>query len=471
MKKKYHGINLPLFSLHSQASCGVGEILDLLPMIDWIHDLGFDVLQLLPLNDTGTDASPYNCLSSCAIHPIYLSLSKLPHLENYPDLTESLELLRSLNHLPKVSYSSVRTEKKVWMDHYLARVMPLIDLGDFEKKHPWVTSYAQFVDPQEPKRAVYTQFFLYQQLKQVKQHADKKNVLLIGDLPFLTCRESVDVLQYPQCFDLNFAVGAPPDMFSSEGQNWGFPLFLWDEVEKSGYEIWKNRLTYAQEFYHLFRLDHIIGFFRLWGIPIGQSAKFGRFYPDDFKKCLHLGKKHLEKILSFTHMTPIGEDLGSVPEQTREVMKELGIYSTKVVRWERVWKEDGRFIPLDHYPFHSYTTISTHDTESLAEWWVERKNEVELYLEMRHRKWRPLNKKERFELLKEAHGTTSQFHVNLLSEYLSLFDELVHPTLADERINIPGTPSEQNWRFRFLPSIETLTTHKGLATMLADLIR
>jgi 4-alpha-glucanotransferase len=503
----HHGINVPLSALHSHNSCGIGEFFDLIPLIDWCHQLKLDFIQLLPLNDSGKDPSPYNAISSCALNPIYLSLHALPDLEDLPQLKKKMKDLHQLTDMQHISYTEVLTHKLSWMHAYFdevgERLLQSRELQEFIADHPWVESYCLFKILQERLGGSWTtwpedlrapsphelkaliqrywpevtfhivaQFLCVKQLQKVKEHAHTQGIFLMGDFPFLISKESADIWQYPDLFDTQFSAGAPPDYYNTEGQNWGLPLWRWDPMRKHHFSWWKQRLKCAEMFFDLFRLDHVLGFFRIWAIPPGKLSKEGHYIPKDKNQWEAQGKEILSKIASLTHMLPIAEDLGTVPKMVRPCLRELGICGTKVMRWERNWEsKDQHFIPLEDYSPVSISCLSTHDSETLTLWWKKFPDEAKAYADFKHWTYSPhLSNQQREEILWDCHHTSSLFHVNLLQEYLALFPELIWPNPEDERINVPGKILPTNWTYRYKPSVETLVTHKELFSKMQKIL-
>jgi len=477
----HHGINLPLSALHSAHSCGIGEFLDLLPLIDWCQRLKMDLIQLLPLNDSDMDPSPYNAISSCALNPVYLSLHALPSLEKHPELK-----LPQCPKGPRIAYAEVVTLKTLWLRAYFERVGDKMvkskEVQAYIAQNPWVEHYALFktgmhkhplnhaeftklraLHHSEISFHIVVQYLCFTQLKTVKAYANQKGVFLMGDLPILVSAASADVWEHPEFFNTNLQAGAPPDQYNKEGQNWGFPLYQWDAMRKTHFSWWKQRLKYAEHFFDLFRLDHVLGFFRIWGILPGRHPKEGMYIPPDKEAWEPQGKELLTMLAHSTCMLPIAEDLGTVPDGVRSCLRELGICGTKVMRWETVWEEDNRFIPIQYYPPVSITCVSTHDLETLTLWWRDCVGEAKAFAAYKHWTYTPiLSDAQRTEILWDSHHTSSLFHVNLLQEYLALFPQLCQPDPEEERINIPGKILPTNWTYRFLPSVEELTKHKEL---------
>ncbi len=473
--RPHHGISLPLFSLKTKKSCGIGEFLDLIPLIDWCKEVGFDIIQLLPINDSRTDPSPYNPLSSCALDPIYLSLWELGM---------------------DISFDSSRVRR----EEVLKIKMPLL-FSFFEKsgkkeeiqtvleKHPWALPYAQFRALKEqfggthwqswPKEAkpdpkwidffLFLQFHAFRQMEKVKLHADQRGVKIKGDLPILISPDSADVWSETHLFNLKIGAGAPPDSFQPEGQIWGFPLIDWQEMQKSAFAWWKMRLHAIEMLYHIYRIDHVVGFFRIWGVPKGKKAKEGSFCPADQRLWADQGRELLEKMIEASPLLPMAEDLGTIPKEVYPILKNLGICGTKVMRWQ---KEEGHYTPLTQYEPISMTTLGTHDMDPLEVWWRKSPQEVVPFASFLGLSYHPiLTKEQRLHILYASHHTSSLFHINLLQEYLALYPELVSSTPEEERVNEPGTLLPTNWTYRFHPFLEEIQAHQGLARDILRTIR
>lgn len=507
--KHHHGINLPLSALRSKNDCGIGEFLDLLPLIDWCKKLGLDVIQLLPLNDSGNDPSPYNALSSRALHPLYLSLYALPYLEENSPLRKRLSEFENLNKAPRIAYQEVISYKLAWLRDYFSKYGKKVQeepgYSQFIKENSWVEPYALFKvikeklanthsqtwpkeylalsreDYQKKKEDfkdeisffITLQYLCFSQMMRIKQHAAESGVFIKGDIPILISSDSADVWNTPQFFDISFAAGSPPDVYNKEGQYWGFPLFNWEKLKQDQFNWWKSRLGFASNFYSIYRIDHVIGFFRIWGIPLSKLPHEGGFIPKDEKEWGPLGKELLAMMISSSPMLPIAEDLGIVPPVVPQCMQELGICGTKVIRWERLWKKkDKPFIPYQEYLPISMTTVSTHDSGNLQLWWKQYPEEAKDFAAFKKWTYAPeITRAQLQEILQDSHRTSSLFHINLLNEYLALFPELVSPNLEDERINIPGKILPTNWTYRFRPYIEDLIAHQDLENTLRAILK
>lgn len=502
----HHGICIMLSSLHSKKSAGIGEYLDLLPLIDFISKVNMDIIQLLPLNDSAEDPSPYNAVSAFALNPVFLSLWALPHLEKFPQLEEKISLLQKGKRLKNIRYQKTRKKKLAFLREYFTLIFPYIKkekgYRDFINSHRWVYEYGlylalrekynlepwlnwpEYKNPSESdffqlvkeydeeiSFAACMQYLCYQQMTKVKSYAEDKKVFLMGDIPILLSADSVDCWFNQEIFYFDKRAGAPPDMYNAQGQSWGFPLFCWDQAKKNNYLWWQKRLDCAAFFYHIYRIDHVVGFFRIWGIPKGKCPKEGDFFSSNRYLWPFHGKERLKMLLNKTLMLPIAEDLGTIPKELYAILKNLGISGTKVMRWHRKWDLDGSFFLSDEYEPLSLCCISTHDSETLQQWWEKFPHEAKEFAVSRNLSYQPkLDEDLRWHLLQDAHHTSSLFHINPFQEYLALYPELRHKDPSDDRINVPGTENDKNWAFCLRPSVEELVAHDKLQDSIHCLI-
>jgi len=315
------GVAIPVFSLRSNEGFGVGEFLDLKKMIDWAALTGLQLIQTLPINDTTmqhnkADSYPYGTLSVFALHPMYLRLQMLGELKNPKDKVFFEAWQAKLNALKTVDYETVNELKWKYFRSIYKQEGAAVLVGSefktfFAENEKWLLPYAVFsymrdkegtsdfhqwkelreynetlVSQIYAKNAtevglyLYLQFHLYKQLLEVHAYAKQQGVLLKGDIPIGVNPCSVDVWCNPKLFNLDQQAGAPPDDFSEKGQNWGFPTYNWDEMHLDGYAWWKERLKYMSTYFDAYRLDHILGFFRIWEIPLhAKWGLLGHFYP------------------------------------------------------------------------------------------------------------------------------------------------------------------------------------------------
>jgi 4-alpha-glucanotransferase len=493
--KHHHGINTPLFSLHTEESGGIGEYTDLIPFINWVKALGMDNIQILPINDTGKDQSPYNALSAFALNPIHLGLTPLAVT---PTLKRHLKELQKLNKTERIDYEKVRAGKELFLHDYYNREFPTLSTThayqEFVAQNPWLHAYAAFkalkirynwrsseswgpyIPTDIPARDInfhiFLQYLCFKQMEEVKKHAEKKEMCIQGDIPILISPDSAEVWSESSLFRLDEVAGAPPDMYNPKGQKWGFPLYRWDMMAKDDYRWWRLRLHVAERLYHLYRIDHIVGFFRIWAIPKDAPANEGKFEPANESLWIPQGEGLLRMLLSASSLLPIGEDLGTVPPAARKTMHSLGIPGTKVMRWERNWDTDKSFIFPSDYPAVSLTTVSTHDSETLQQWWKKHPDDALAFSHSKQWPYTPeLSLEHHYEILHDSHHSASLFHINLLQEYLALLPNLTWPRLEDERINIPGVISPWNWTYRYRLPFEEIAAHGKLFETIQGLIR
>lgn len=322
--RKLAGTQVPVFSLRTRKSAGIGDFGDLKTMIDFVASTGQKVLQLLPVNDTTithtwTDSYPYSCISVFAIHPQYADLHALPELKDAKARAEAEKTRAELNALDKIDYEKVNDFKINYLRQIFnqegEKMMKTAEYkAFFQDTELWLVPYAQYSylrdkngtadfnqwpDHQvwneterkalaDPKTAAYknvaffyfVQFVLDRQMQEAHEHAKAKGVILKGDIPIGVNRNGCDVWMEPKYFNLNGQAGAPPDDFSANGQNWGFPTYNWFEMLKDGCQWWNRRFQNMARYFDAYRIDHVLGFFRIWEIPVHSvHGLLGQFAP------------------------------------------------------------------------------------------------------------------------------------------------------------------------------------------------
>ena len=560
------GTAIPVFALRSEDDFGVGEFLDLKKMVDWAVLTGQTFLQLLPVNDTtmfGTldDSYPYNANSTFALHPQFINLPAA----GVPVDKEYLKLQKQLNSFvkdgrPETDYVSVNREKrrllrkafdanwkslsrtKAYRNFLAANREWLIPYSRFcalrdEFGTPDFSQWGEFAVYDEARLErwnkshrsetdfnCFLQFHLDAQFRQVRDYAHSKGVVLKGDLPIGVSRTSADAWQLPKLFNMDSQAGAPPDSFSADGQNWGFPTYNWEEMAKDGYAWWKARLRKMSEYFDAFRIDHILGFFRIWQIPVpeksglagyfspalpysadelrswGYGNRMDRFiedphrpgwyhpridakdlgdlYIDFFYRRHNEFWKHnamdkLSALLGSTNMLACGEDLGMIPACVPEVMQRLNILSLEI---QRMPKDPAQtFADPAHYPYGCVCTTSTHDMSPIRAWWEEdRSLSQRFYNEALGcggaapyfcEPWVCRR-------IVEQHLWSPAMLVILpLQDWLSISPELRYKgNPADERINVPAIP-RYHWDYRMHLSLEELLAAKDFNTDVATLVK
>lgn len=404
------GVVSPLFSLYSKKSAGIGEIPDLKLLIDWCRRTGLSVIQLLPLNDVGFQFCPYDAQSTFALEPVYLSLEQVHGVErtawtgpcsqlkqkfpagkervDYGIKRAKLEILWKMFQSHKAGIADhpafrefVQTQKRWLEDYVLFKVI---------KENYGQSDWESWPDPlkRREKPALeqikaahadslvfqeWLQWQLFEQFAQVKRFAGQQHVLLMGDLPFLVARDSADVWSHQDYFKLDLASGAPPDAYFAMGQRWGMPPYDWPRIEEHGYDYLKDKLRYAERFYDLYRIDHVVGTFRIWTIATDEPAEThglnGKFDPPDENDWEAHGRKLLSVMIESTEMLPCAEDLGTVPECCFKVLEEFAVPGIDVQRWKKRWGTDFHFLPPEDYRSNSIAVASTHDMSSVRGWW------------------------------------------------------------------------------------------------------
>lgn len=322
--RKFAGSAIPVFSLRSEGSCGVGDFGDLKTFVSWAADTAQHVVQILPINDTSitgswTDSYPYNSISIYAFHPMYIDLRQLPALADAQFASRFEEERARLNALSVVDYEAVNRLKQSYLKEVYRQEGENVLKSDefntfFANNRHWLQPYAAFsylrdlygtsdfhcweaynkYDEEEiqqlcsPESDAYTfigyyyymQYLLHVQLLAVAEYARRKGVILKGDIPIGISRTSVESWVEPYYFNMNGQAGAPPDAFSVNGQNWGFPTYNWEVMEKDNYLWWRRRFAKMAEYFTAYRIDHILGFFRIWEIPTHSvHGLLGQFVP------------------------------------------------------------------------------------------------------------------------------------------------------------------------------------------------
>jgi 4-alpha-glucanotransferase len=322
------GIAIPVFSLRGENGFGVGEFTDLKPLVDWCQQTGLKLIQLLPINDTSathtwSDSYPYAAISAFALHPLYLNLSRVVTPANQ-HLLEKLEDQRNrLNTLPAVDYEAVMNAKlafikqiypsqqhatfksknyrrffeqnKIWLLPY-ATFCCLRDKHGTADFNQWPESERRFQDAEKGRLAAsddvalhyFIQYHLHCQLKEAAEYAHANGVILKGDLAIGVSCHSAETWRQPELFHLDVQAGAPPDAFAAKGQNWGFPTYNWECMKETGYEWWKRRFEQMALYFDAFRIDHILGFFRIWSIPLNAVEGILGFFAPALP--LHVGE-------------------------------------------------------------------------------------------------------------------------------------------------------------------------------------
>jgi len=502
----------PLFSMRSKKDWGIGDTASMTLWFDALKAMDLNLLQVLPINEMPPGVScPYTALSAFALDPIYIAVEELPELKESRVLLEEINSrrfradIKRLRLAKTVLYTEVRHLKfatlwKVYThfhQNHILKDSPLAaefrafcransgwleDYAVFRRlkdTHDWA-SWTHWESPLKARDAgaleevrrheenqivffKYLQWAIHRQWTAARGRASELGIKLLGDLPFMVNQESSDVWSRQAEFDINREIGAPPDAFSETGQRWGLPAYNWNVIEENKFDWWRSKVKKAAEFYDLFRIDHMVGFFRTWVIPRDVGHK-----PDFDIKDEHgqreRGRRFLQAVSGASPMLPVAEDLGLIPPYVGEVLRDLGIPGYKVMRWEKT-KDGASYINPETYSPVSLATSSTHDNEPLADWWdtvdpVEKKLFWKLVSGEDSRP--PAYTKAREKALASLLGAGSRIIILPIQDIFG----------SKDRVNTPGTLGDHNWTYRFPTRAEDfLKKHAALAESFAALVR
>jgi 4-alpha-glucanotransferase len=538
-EKKIAGILAPLFGLRSDNDLGIGDVAVLREFIDWAAEIGFKVVQLLPINEMGHDNSPYNAISAIAIEPTTLHLAPgSPEdlaREDYDAALVDVDLAK-LRHGP-VKYAAVKKLKRRlleaafinfsasasqdrqskfrkfcehqagWLNDYVFFRALMEENSGSEAWDKWPkevqdpASARTWLGKQSPDKKKeferreeffrYVQWIAHEQWSQVKGYAEQqRGVALMGDIPFGVSYYSADVFSKRDQFALDWCGGAPPethfkdDKFTQKwGQNWGIPIYNWAEMRRRHFDWWRARVRGICHSFQIFRIDHVLGFYRIYAFPWRpqRNKKFleldwnqmlqktnGRsphFHPRDdqgpqnSEANRHEGEEYLRVVLEESrNARVIGEDLGTVPDYVRPSLRSLGIAGFKIPQWEYY---HGRVVPGSEYERLSVATYCTHDHPPLRAMWEDAIIGT-----------RPVAEQARFDLEKIATFADFKRTSDQIDFERDFYPAVLHALFKSEswiamvmitdllarkyRFNIPGTATSSNWTRRMQRSISQL---------------
>ena len=515
------GVLVPLFSIPSSTSWGIGEIADIPRLARWLEASGLRVLQLLPINEIAPgDSSPYSALSAIAIEPQFVSLERLEDFaalggesQLEPDLRARLDAVRSA---PAIQYAAVREIKQRVLRRSFARFHDTEWLGGTRRSAAlrayirdqawWLDDYALFralharegerpwtewpapLRTRRPEalaaaRQELAEDVLYRQYLQWiadDQWADARReaagVALFGDLPFMVGRDSADVWARQDEFRLDASVGVPPDAFSPSGQDWGLPVYRWDVLAERDFDWLRDRGRRMAALFDGYRVDHLVGLYRTYFRPHDGSDP--QFTPAGETAQTRLGERVLE-VLREPGAEIVAEDLGTVPDFVRESLARVGVAGYKVLRWERRWHVDGQpfMDPLD-YPAVAVATTGTHDTEPMVVWWEQAlgaEREAVLAIPSVGARLAPEDRAPAI----ESAGMPDPVREALLEVLFAAGAGLLVLPMQDlfgwrDRINQPATVGPSNWTWRLPWPSDRLATEPvamAVATQVQEWIR
>ena len=540
--KPIAGVLAPLFALRREDDLGIGDVEALRQFIDWAAGAGFRLVQLLPINETGRDNSPYNAISSVAIEPTTLYLAP----GSPEDLTqEDFDALAGTIDLPKlrrgkVNYKTTRRLKGALLErafeHFQLRSREdetrARSFDEFCREQAnWLDDYALFRALMEKNRLretwdcwreehnslgaarawlqalgrarrekfeermrffSYVQWIAHEQWTAIKRYAEQRGVALMGDIPFGVSYYSADVFAHPEEFALDWSGGAPPEPYFKDdeftqkwGQNWGIPLYRWDVMRGGNLGWWRQRVRGVQNFFHIFRIDHVLGFYRIYAFP-WRPTRNQEFLPLNWEEMLQRtggkaphfaprddstqenceankreGEEYLRVVLEEAGATRVvGEDLGTVPKYVRPSLHSLGIAGFKIPQWEDY---DGRVTPGSEYERLSVATYATHDHKPLRLLWEEA---FEKSAATREQSRRELEKIAAFATMEPREGPidfAKDFYPRVMRALFACNSWLVIVMITDllarrDRFNTPGMATSSNWTWRMKQSVTELET-------------
>jgi 4-alpha-glucanotransferase len=544
------GILEPVFAIRTEEDLGLGDTDGVRQMIDWCHRHGLSIFQTLPINETSDDNSPYNAISSLAIEPgtIAISPRHLPDLSprKFTELARP-ELLAELRQGP-VHYARAKELKLRLLEaafdnflrnHFRKSTRRAEEFRGFLAENAaWISGYAFFrvlmeengnvptwdrwaVEHRTPLRAgawllslpekqrekimrrqiffAYVQWIAFSQWRDLKNYATQQQVFLMGDIPFGVGRYSADVWATPGIFDLSWSGGAPPekvfkvDPFTEKwGQNWGIPKYRWDELRRRDFDWWRTRIDNIQKNFHLFRIDHALGFFRIYSFPWAPdrngeflplderqaAAKTGgrlpgfKEFPDDTPEHKAANQHQGEEILRVVQeaagdTTVVAEDLGVVPDYVAPTLRSLAIPGFRIPLLFR--HHDGSYHDPAHYPRLSLVQPATHDHPPLAAAWAEYWDKIDSGKEVEESR-RELQRFLDFAGLggqTPPRQFTPELHEAYLRRVLQSASWLAIIMITDvfgqtARFNTPGSVSPDNWSTRMSRTVASLDNDPAL---------
>ncbi len=482
------GILLPLFSARHQGDFGVGDFGGLEGLFDWLQMAGQKMLMTLPLLPTTLDGSPYSTRSAFGLNPLLIDLRPVVEehrIELNQREKEQLELARASTNVrydlvfplklgvlrraferfqagpgPEAFTRFVRDEAE-WLDEW-ALFAAVSDEQGLKAWWEWPQPLAQ----RQPKAVEeagrrlakevawhrWLQWVAHQHWAKVRALAKSKGVLLCGDEPFIIGADSADCWCHPTLLRRDARLGAPPDDFSADGQDWGLPWFDFEAIDKADYRWLRFRAAKAASYYDLRRVDHAIGYFRQW-IRDDKTPR-GRFVPPEEPLAAKLGDRNFQVLSAGAPV--VAEDLGVIPRWAREVLERQKIPGYKVMRWAR---EDGVYQHNHQYPKVSLATTGTHDTETMREWWEkapqwERDAVARTWPELQGQSTGPEYSPPLHEaLLRAALQSSSEL---CILPWQDVFAER-------DRVNLPGTVGPSNWSYRMKVRCEELVHREDTA--------
>jgi 4-alpha-glucanotransferase/glycosidase len=542
LDRRHSGVVVPVSALRSHESCGIGEFADLKLMADWCVRTGQNFIALLPVSDTGENPSPYSAVSAFALHPIYLCLADI---DGANAVREEIAALQFAADSGKVYSFREILSTKLQLLRKIYDAAGEMTLPEDE----WLIDYAVYKHLRAQQRVelppltaterrdyfaanrrdtgfyVWLQYQCDQQLSAAAEYARVRGVFIKGDLPILLERDSVDVWVNPHLFLNDLKAGAPPDQFSADGQNWGFPVYDWPAHRRDDFKWWKARVRRAAKFFSAYRIDHVLGFFRIWCLDAADSSGYcGLFLPSSA-----LAQNELEEFLSAEKIRQLSDKVNReqpliargetyfpawdferklqaapLSDEERRQLREL--LQTKTAGDADLQRQQGHEIlsalkgasdmlpcaeDLGVVPPYVGPTLESLGILSLCVLrWRQQGENLESTRDYKHlsvatpsvhdssnlREWlrdegqRYYANQKVKSVLSDIYGSASALALIPLQDILAL-DPTLHGVPEKERINVPGTVADTNWSYRMPLYLEDLLERPDLAKKLTELIR
>jgi 4-alpha-glucanotransferase len=537
-EQKIAGVLAPLFALRTETDLGIGDVEALRQFIDWAAEIGFKLVQLLPINEMGGDHSPYNAISAVALEPTTLHLAPGSPEEltahDFRAVTDGIDF----DKLRKggVRYHRVRKLKLALLEKAYRRFAKRRDdrRADFDRfcqtEAPWLDEYAFFralmeendgketwdkwpEEHRHPDSArqwlreqpaekqsefenrsrfyCYVQWIAHEQWNQIRSHAEQRGVALMGDIPFGVNLYSADVYSRRDEFALEWSGGAPPEPYFKDdeftqkwGQNWGIPLYRWDIMRSRNLDWWRWRVRGVRKIFHVFRIDHVLGFYRIYAFPWRPSRNaeflplswaemrqrtgggFPQFYPRDDSNRENCeanrreGEEYLRAVLEEARDTRVvGEDLGTVPDYVRPSLRSLGVAGFKIPQWEN--HPDGRSISGADYQRLSVATFATHDHKPVRALWEDAFEQPASDAEQARHDLTKIAEFTGAAAPNESSDFDRDFYAPIMKALFRCESWVALVMITDllarkDRFNVPGTAASSNWSRRMGKTVEGL---------------
>jgi 4-alpha-glucanotransferase len=472
-------------------------------MIDFALATGHRVIQLLPIDETGPgDLSPYTAMSVLAVDPMYIGVQGLPGVGRVvqgraretvgrarvvPRANTRREKLALLERAYRATRSRGGRDENEAIDSFIADNADWINdyalfralkerfkwaawetwPADLGRRDPSVLNAARAEMNDQIQMYAYWQFLAHRQWSEVRAYAHERGASIGGDLAFSPGRDSAEVWQHQEDFDLTRSVGAPPDSFNPKGQRWGLPLPNWWRMGEGGYKLLRTRVKHAAAMFDLIRIDHVVGLYRTFNFGAEPEAP-GQFTPADENQQRGQGEFIMRAVKEEAGAAEvIAEDLGTVPPWVRVSLTSLGVPGYKVMQWEKTdWGEPTEhYLSPSTYPELSLATTGTHDTEPVTLWWREQKvserEQLVKALEVAERAnpRRMLDHDARFAILEALYAAPSQLAIIPIQDLFGW----------SARINRPGTTNDSNWTYRLPLSLERLRRSRAIQAQVTKL--